>query len=88
MNKIVFMGHVLSTKGIGPTGVHVKAILEAEDPKAASEVKSFLRLVNFSARFIPNLATINEPLRNLTKKNIPFTWGKGKVKHLTNLRNV
>ena len=31
MNKVVFMGHVLSTKGIGLTEVPVKAILEAED---------------------------------------------------------
>ena len=45
-------------------------------PKNASEVKSFLGLVNFSARYIPNLATISEPLRKLTRKNEQFCWGK------------
>lgn len=39
-------------------------------------MKSFLGLVNFSARYIPNLATISEPLRKLTRKNEQFCWGK------------
>ena len=32
--------------------------------------------VNFSARFIPNLATTAEALRKLTRKNVPFKWGQ------------
>lgn len=76
MNKITFMGHVLSKNGIGPTSERVKDILNATEPKNASEVKSFLGLVNFSARYIPNLATLSELLRKLTKKNEPFRWNK------------
>jgi hypothetical protein len=51
MDKITFMGHVLSKNGIGPTSERVKDILNATEPKNASEVKSFLGLVNFSARY-------------------------------------
>lgn len=32
-------------------------------------------LVNFSARFIPNMATVTEPLRELTRQAEPFKWG-------------
>ena len=32
-------------------------------------------LVNFSAKFIPNLATVAEPLRQLTRKGVAFKWG-------------
>ena len=39
------------------------------------EVQSFLGLVIFSARFIPNLASINESLRELTRKDVPFKLG-------------
>ena len=35
----------------------------------------FLGLVNFSARLIPNLASITEPLRELTRKDVPFKCG-------------
>ena len=64
MDKITFMGHVLSKNGIGPTSERGKDILNATEPKNASEVKSFLGLVNFSARYIPNLATLSERFGN------------------------
>ena len=32
--------------------------------------------VRYNARFIPDLATISEPLRKLTHKNAIFKWGQ------------
>lgn len=52
------------------------AIEKFRAPKTPEKVRSFLGLVNFCAAFIPNLATINEPLRKLTRKGIKFEWGK------------
>ncbi|XP_021343899.1 uncharacterized protein K02A2.6-like [Mizuhopecten yessoensis] len=75
LSEIEFMGHVISGKGIGPTEERVKAIVNATPPKTSSEVRSFLGLVNFSGRYIPNLATISEPLRILTKQGVEFVWG-------------
>lgn len=75
MPKLTFMGLVLSRQGIGPTEEKVKAVNEACEPQSVSEVKSFLGLVNFNARFIPDLATVAEPLRRLTKKGEPFVFG-------------
>jgi hypothetical protein len=54
----------------------VTAIREARRPQTVSEVKSFMGLVNFTGRFIPNLATLGEPLNRLMKKEQPFVWGK------------
>ena len=53
----------------------VEAVIDAREPQNAKEVRSFLGLVKFSARFIPNLASIAEPLHRLTRKQIPFVWG-------------
>ena len=72
MDNITFMGLMLSKNGIGPTSDRVKDLVNAAEPKNASEVKSFLGLVNFIARYIANLATISEPLRKLTRKNEQF----------------
>lgn len=87
MNEIEFMGHLLSEKGIGPTESRVKALQEAREPKDSSEVRSFLGLVNFSARYISNLSTKAEPLRRLTQKNTPFVWGRDQKKAFTDLKN-
>jgi hypothetical protein len=54
MSQVVLMGHVLSDRGVGPAEVKVKAVVEAREPKTAAEVRSFLGLVNYSARFIPS----------------------------------
>lgn len=75
MPKLTFMGLVLSQQGVGPTEEKVKAVNEAREPQTVSEVKSFLGLVNFNARIIPDLAVVAEPLRRLTKKGEPFIFG-------------
>lgn len=68
------MGHVLSKHGIGLADDKVKAVVEAKRPTTAGEVRSFLGLVNFCAKFIPNMASESEPLRKLTRKNETFKW--------------
>ncbi|KAJ8366291.1 hypothetical protein AAFF_G00363010 [Aldrovandia affinis] len=75
MDRLVFMGILLSEKGIGPTEERVRAVSEAREPENASEVRSFLGLVSYSSRFIPQFATLSEPLRRLTRKDIPFSFG-------------
>ncbi|XP_078309584.1 uncharacterized protein LOC144617972 [Crassostrea virginica] len=49
-----------------PADAKVKAVVEAREPRTSAEVRSFLGLVNYSSRFIPDLATIAAPLRQLT----------------------
>jgi len=76
MTQMVFMGLVLSDKGIGPAEDKVKAIVDAREPLSASELRSFLGLANYNARFIPDFATVAEPLRRLTQKGVHFEFGE------------
>ena len=75
MNRIVFMGMLLSDKGIGPTSERVKAVTGAREPQTTAELRCFLGLVSYSSCFIPQFSTISEPLRKLTKKDVPFIFG-------------
>lgn len=67
MDKLVFMGHVLSSRGIGPDQTKVDAVREFREPLNVLEVRSFLGLVNCMGRFIPDLVTVADPLRRLTR---------------------
>lgn len=87
MSELQFMGFLLSEKGIGPTSTKVEAVKNAKQPTVASEVRSFLGLVNFNARFIENLATKAEPLRKLTRKNAPFQWKTEQEKAFQTLKD-
>ena len=75
VDRLVFMGILLSEKGIGPTEERVRALQETREPTTVSEVRSFLGLANYSSRFIPHFATLSEPLRQLTRKDVPFHFG-------------
>ena len=75
MDTLTLVEMVLSGNGISCTAEKVKAVTEAREPQTASETNSFLGLVNYCGRFIPDLATVYEPLRRLTKKGAPFEFG-------------
>lgn len=72
--EIVFLGHRLSKDGVQPTDDKVKAIRKCREPKTKEELRSFLGLVTFLARFLPNLTTTTAPLRSLLKKSVHFEW--------------
>ena len=76
MTKVVFMGLLLTRHGIGPTKEKVRAVVEASQPQSPSEVRSFLGLVGFSARFIPDFSTTADPLRKIARQGESFTWGE------------
>ena len=61
--------------GIGPTEARVQAMIDTREPTTPEEVRSFLGLANYSARFIPAYATMAEPLRRLMSKDTKFEFG-------------
>ncbi len=75
MDEIQFMGLLVNKHGVGPTEEKVKAIKRAKEPFTVSELKSFLGLASFCSRFIPDFATIAEPLRKLTRQGTEWKWG-------------
>ncbi|CAH2105411.1 unnamed protein product [Euphydryas editha] len=66
-DKIEFIGHELTPGGIKPLDKYIKGIEDFREPKTIEEVQSFLGLINFIGKWIPNLATLTEPLRELLR---------------------
>ena len=73
-NKVEYLGHVIDSKGIHVDPSKVKAIVKAPAPKNVVQLRSFLGLVNYYGKFIPNLATLTHPLNQLLKKNCKWQW--------------
>ena len=65
---ITWMEHILSSEGLFPEPEKVNSILNMKPPSNTSEIRSFLGLVTYCGKFIPNFATITEPLRRLTRQ--------------------
>ena len=63
-----FYGHVFSSDGLYPDPRKIDCLKKTEEPKDSTEVRLFLGMAQYSARFIPNYATLTADLRELTKK--------------------
>ena len=75
LTKLTFFGHDLTGNGVNPSEEKVADIRDAQPPKDASEVRSFMGLVQYSAKFMPDIATVAKPIQELTKKGVAFKWG-------------
>ena len=76
LSSVEYLGHRVSADGIQPLQSKVEAISNAPVPKNVQELRSFLGLVNYYAKFIPNLATVLHPLNALLRTNAKWDWTK------------
>ena len=60
--ELVYLGFVVSPKGLKMDPKKVRAILEWPTPRSATEVRSFHGLVSFYRKFIKNFNGICAPL--------------------------
>lgn len=67
--RLPLLGHVvIAGEGIAADPEKIKAILEMAAPDTVGELKKLLGAAGYLHRFIPEFATIVEPLRQLEKK--------------------
>ncbi|XP_055633424.1 uncharacterized protein K02A2.6-like [Toxorhynchites rutilus septentrionalis] len=76
VRELKFLGHILSANGIRPDKDKLEAIRNFREPVSKEELRSLLGLVNFVGKFIPDLATLTDPLRQLTKHQNRFVWNR------------
>lgn len=72
--EIDFLGHTITSEGITPHKSKMQAIVEAPHPKNLFQLQSYLGLLNYSAKFTPNLSSELQVLYRLLRKDTPFRW--------------
>ena len=88
LKSISYVGYGVSSEGISVSPDKIDSVTKARVPKDVSELRSFLGLVNFVGKFIPNLPTVAEPLLRLIRHKVKFVWGEEQRKAFERIKEL
>ncbi|XP_039757341.1 uncharacterized protein K02A2.6-like [Pararge aegeria] len=73
-DSVTYLGYKIDKFGLHTDDKKIEAIVAAPPPTNVSQLKSFMGLVNFYAKFCKNMSDILNPMYNLLKKNVKWNW--------------
>ena len=68
-NSVEYLGHVITAEGLHQSPKKVQAMAGLAGPQNVGQLRSFLGMVQYYARFLPDLATHLAPLHRLLQKD-------------------
>lgn len=79
LSSVEYLGYRISAEGLRPTLEKVKAVQSAPAPQDVTQLKSFLGLVNYYGKFLPDLSHVLAPLYRprLDEVHLGRTPGEG-----------
>ena len=73
-DRVQFCGHEIDKEGLHKTREKIEAVVNAPRPENVSQLRSFLGLVNYYNRFLPNASSVLQPLHQLLEQNSKWQW--------------
>jgi hypothetical protein len=73
-SSVSYLGHVVTKDGLQKSPDKVEAVVKAPRPQDVSSLRSFLGLVNYYNKFLPNLSSVLHPLYQLLEKGKKWSW--------------
>ena len=64
-SSVIYLGYKIDAEGLHLVADKVKAVKDAPNPRNVAELKSYLRLLSYSSKFLPHLSTVLAPLYKL-----------------------
>ena len=72
--SVKYLGHVVSSKGLQCDPEKIEAVQNWPVPQTVTQVRQFLGFAAYYRKFIHHFSKIAQPLTNLTKKSVRFSW--------------
>jgi hypothetical protein len=87
-SSVKYLGHVVSGEGIQPDPDKVNAIQNFKVPSSIPDVQRFLGMINQLAKFVPHVATVTKPIRDLLVKSNEWVWGHAQETAFQTLKRI
>ena len=75
-DRVKYMGHILSKQGISPVKSKLEVIQQAPRPAVVSQLRSFLGMINYYSKFIPDFSSKLHPLFELLSNKTKWFWSE------------
>lgn len=85
--NVSYLGHIVSYNSIKKCPEKVTAVANMPHPKNTEELRRFLGLATYYAKFIHNFSSKTYELRRLLQKNIKFFWSAAAEASFLNLKS-
>ena len=72
--SVDYLGYVIDAQGLYPHRDKVLAIQQVPTPSNVTQLKSYLGLLSYYGKFLPNLSTLLAPLYKLLRKDVRWKW--------------
>ena len=80
VESLTFMGNRISKDGLRIDHSKVSSMRGMEEPRSLETLRPFHGMVNYLAKFLPNITESINPLLNLLKKDVPGNWSSSHQK--------
>jgi hypothetical protein len=87
-DRVSYVGHVLTSEGLEPSPERIQAIIDMPDPNDKAALQTFLGMVTYLGKFVPNLSKMTAPLRELTEKGVAWSWEERHARAAKKLKQV
>ena len=87
-DSVEYLGHVISATGLHQAPSKVQAIVDMPTPRDVTQLRSFIGMVQYYSKFLPNLSTTLAPLNQLLHKGVAWRWTDQEEKCFQKVKNL
>lgn len=72
--QLTYLGHIVSVQGVATNPSKIKTVKEWPQPQNVKDLRSFLGMVGYYRKFVPQFGLLSKPLTDLLRKGTVFVW--------------
>ena len=88
VHSVSFLGHRIDGEGVHPLPDKVNAIKKVPTPQKVRQLKSYLGLLSYYSKYLPDLSSVLAPLYQLLCKNTKWRWSEVESKAFEHSKNL
>jgi len=88
VKQVRYLGHIIAVDGVSPDPDKVNAVVAMEHPSDKKALLRYIGMLTYLSKFIPNFSDLTAPLRNLLKKDVPWSWSDCHEAAFQNLKEL